>query len=76
MLVAQGNLAAALDSYKASLGIFEKLAKADPGNTGWQHDVSIAHNKIGHVLATPDDDPTLIEAVAVGAGWDVHQMLV
>jgi hypothetical protein len=24
----------------------------------------------------PDDDPTLIEAVAVGAGGDVQQMLV
>ena len=33
---AQGDLAAALASYQASLAIAERLAKADPGNAGWQ----------------------------------------
>jgi hypothetical protein len=33
---AQGDLAAALTSYQASLAIRERLAKADPGNAGWQ----------------------------------------
>jgi hypothetical protein len=43
---AQGNLPAALTSYQASLGIAERLAKADPGNAGWQRDLSVSHNKI------------------------------
>jgi alkanesulfonate monooxygenase SsuD/methylene tetrahydromethanopterin reductase-like flavin-dependent oxidoreductase (luciferase family) len=33
---AQGDLTAALTSYQASLAIAERLAKADPGNAGWQ----------------------------------------
>ena len=32
MQQAQGDLAAALTSYQASLAIAERLAKADPGN--------------------------------------------
>jgi len=32
-----GNLSAALESHKAALAISERLAKADPGNTLWQH---------------------------------------
>jgi tetratricopeptide (TPR) repeat protein len=47
--VAQGDLAAALRSYRASHGIFEHLAKADPGNAGWQRDLAVSHNKIGDV---------------------------
>jgi len=35
VLVAQGDLPAALTSYRASLGIRETLAKRDPGNSGW-----------------------------------------
>ena len=47
--VAQGNLPAALASYQASHDIFERLAKADPGNTDWQRDLSVSHIKIGDV---------------------------
>jgi hypothetical protein len=38
---AQGDLAAALTNYRASLAIRERLAKADPGNAGWQRGASI-----------------------------------
>ena len=38
--VAQGDLAGALTSYRASLAIRDRLAKADPGNAGWQRDLS------------------------------------
>ena len=50
VLMAQGNLAAALTAIKAALAIGERLAKADPGNAGWQRDLSVSHNKIGDVL--------------------------
>jgi hypothetical protein len=42
VLVAQGNLPAALESYGASLAIAERLAKADPGNAERQHDLAIS----------------------------------
>ena len=47
--VAQGNLAAALTSFQASLAIAERLAKADPGNAGWQRDLSVSHDRLGDV---------------------------
>ena len=39
--VAQGDLAGALTSYRDSLAIAERLAKSDPGNAGWQRDLSV-----------------------------------
>ena len=36
--------------YRDSLAITERLAKADPSNTGWQRDLSVSYNKIGDVL--------------------------
>ena len=50
VLRAQGNLTAALDAYNASLAIRERLAEADPGNAGWQRDLSVSHDRIGDVL--------------------------
>ena len=29
--------------------IFDRLAKADPGNAGWQHDLSVSREKIDEV---------------------------
>ena len=40
----------ALGSYRVSLAIVERLARADPGNAAWQRDLSVFHNKIGDVL--------------------------
>ena len=42
VLVAQGNLPEALKSYRDGQTIFERLAKADPGNAGWQRDLSVS----------------------------------
>ena len=42
----QGSLPAALDSYKASLAIADRLAKADPGNAGCQRDLSVSAYEI------------------------------
>ena len=32
-----------------SLAIAERLAKSDPGNAGWQRDLSVSYNKVGDV---------------------------
>jgi hypothetical protein len=45
--VAQGDLAGALKSYRDSLAIAERLAKSDPGNAGWQRDLSVSYAKLG-----------------------------
>ena len=49
VLVAQGDLAAALASYQARLAISERLAKSDPGNTELQRDVALSQTRIGDV---------------------------
>ena len=42
----QGDLPAALTSYRASLAIRERLAKADPGNAGWQRDLIVSYVRL------------------------------
>jgi tetratricopeptide (TPR) repeat protein len=60
VLVAQGNLTEALHAYRDSLAIAERLAKADPGNAGWQRDLAASHGKVGDVLV---DQGNLTEAL-------------
>ena len=55
MQVAQGDLAAALKSYSDSLAISERLAKSDPGNAGWQRDLSVSYEKVGDVQVAQGD---------------------
>ena len=50
MLVAQGNLLEALKTFRDGLSIRDRLAKADPGNAGWQRDLSVSYNEVGGVL--------------------------
>jgi hypothetical protein len=45
--VAAGDLAGAGEHYRAAQVIAERLAAADPTNTGWQRDLSISRNKLG-----------------------------
>ncbi len=39
-----------LPLYQRGKDALQRLAAADPGNAGWQRDLSVAHNKIGDVL--------------------------
>src|SRR5262249_31704131 len=41
--------------------IAEPIAKADPGNAGWQRDLSVSHAKIGDVLRTQGDLPAALK---------------
>ena len=47
--MAQGDLPGALQAYTESKNIRDKLAAADPGNAGWQRDLSVSWNFIGNV---------------------------
>jgi serine/threonine protein kinase len=62
VLRAQGDLPEALEAYRASLAIAEQLAKTDPGNAGWQRDLSVSHEKVGDVLRAQSDLPGALEA--------------
>ena len=47
--VQRGELSVARADYREAMAIAERLAQADPGNAGWQRDLSVSHNKIGDV---------------------------
>ena len=51
----QGDLAAALVSYRKDLAIAETLAARDPGNTDWQHDLSASYERLGDVQTKQGD---------------------
>jgi hypothetical protein len=42
VLVAQGNLPEALKSFRDSLAVMDRLAKAAPGNAVWQRDFIVS----------------------------------
>jgi uncharacterized caspase-like protein/predicted negative regulator of RcsB-dependent stress response len=48
--LAQGSLPSARRLYETAAAIAERLARSDPGNAGWQRDLSVSHNTIGDVL--------------------------
>jgi tetratricopeptide (TPR) repeat protein len=53
--VAQGDLAAALRSYRDSLAIRERLAQSDAGNAGWQRDLLVSYEEVGDVQVAQGD---------------------
>ena len=50
--------------YGDSLAIFERLAKADPGNVEWQRDLSVAYGKIGDVQRAHGDLAAVLKSYA------------
>jgi hypothetical protein len=63
---AQGDLAAALTSYQASLAIRDRLAKADPGNAGWQRDLALSYGRVALIAAGQGDRPGALSAYRQG----------
>jgi tetratricopeptide (TPR) repeat protein len=51
----RGNLGAALAIYRDAATIPDRLAKANPRNAGWQHDLSVSYNKVGDVQVAQGD---------------------
>jgi tetratricopeptide (TPR) repeat protein len=45
-----GNFDVAMQAYRGSLEVRERLAARDPENAGWQRDLSASYGKIGDVL--------------------------
>jgi hypothetical protein len=66
MLVVQGNLPEALKSYRDDLAIADRLAKADPGNAGWQRDLSVSYTRLAYVLRKAGDTTKALDALRQG----------
>jgi tetratricopeptide (TPR) repeat protein len=64
--VAQGNLAGALKSYRDSLAITERLAQSDPGNAGWQRDVSVSYSKLASAYRKGGESAKALDALREG----------
>jgi hypothetical protein len=68
---AQGDLAGALKSYRDSVAIFEKFAKQDPGNAGWQADLAFSYWRTGTRLARLDPKSKKDARTMVEKGRDI-----
>ena len=51
-----------LRSFRDSLAIGDRLAKADPNNAGWQRDLSVSYDKVGDVLVAQGNLPEALKA--------------
>jgi tetratricopeptide (TPR) repeat protein len=58
----RGRLDPALASYRAAQLRAERIAKADPGNAGWQRDLSVSYVKIGDVLVAQGNLPEALKS--------------
>jgi tetratricopeptide (TPR) repeat protein len=63
---AQGEFAGALKSYSDSLAIAERLAKTDPGNAGWQRDLSVSLSNLASVYRASGDNAKALDALRQG----------
>jgi len=51
----QGDLTGALEAYRASLAIAQRLAAQDPANADWQRNLSVSQDGVGNVLRDQGD---------------------
>ena len=58
----RGDLVAALATYHEAGTIADRLAKADPGNAGWQRDLSVSYEKVGDVLVAQGNLPEALKS--------------
>ena len=66
VLMAQGNLAEALKSYRDGLAVADRLTKADPRNADWQRDLAISQGRVGVVLAKQGDASQALDMLQQG----------
>jgi hypothetical protein len=66
VLVAQGNLPEALKSFRDGLAIADRLAKSDPGNAGWQRDLSVSHANLASVFDKMGEAASALDGLQLG----------
>ena len=55
VLLDQGDLGGAKESYQQALDARQRLAATDPLNPNWERDLSVSHDKVGNVLMAQGD---------------------
>jgi hypothetical protein len=55
-----------LKSYQKSLAIADRVAKSEPGNAGWQCDLSVSYEKVGNVQKVQGDLPGALKSHSDG----------
>ena len=63
---ARGRLGPALAGYRAAQASAQGMAKGDPGNAGWQRDLSVSYDKIGDVLVAQGNLPEALKSFRDG----------
>jgi hypothetical protein len=61
-----GQSAEALKSFRDGLAIRDRLAQADPGNAGWQRDLSVSYDRVGDVLVAQGNLPEALKSFRDG----------
>ena len=62
----RGDLGAALATYQEVETITDRLAKSDPGNAGWQRDLSVSYDKVGDVQVAQGNLPAALTSYQAG----------
>jgi hypothetical protein len=76
VLVAQGNPPDALKFYRDELAIADRLAEADPGNAGWQRDLSVSFAKLAIVFQKIGNNIEALNALREGHAIIEHMTLL
>jgi tetratricopeptide (TPR) repeat protein len=60
---AQDDLSEALTIFQANVASMERLAKTNPASAGWQRDLAVSYERVGHLLAWQGDLPEAQKAL-------------
>ena len=71
---ARGDLAGADKRYAAALDLAKRLAAVNPGDAGWQRELSVCHNKVGDLQVDQGDLGAALESY--GAALVIRERLV
>ena len=66
VLLQRGDPAGALTSYRNGVAVIDELAKSNPGDTGWQRDLSVSYQRIGDAQMAQNDLPGALESYREG----------
>jgi tetratricopeptide (TPR) repeat protein len=69
---ARGDVGAALATYREAGTVMGRLASSDPGNAGWQRDLSVSYNKVGDVLVAQGNLPDALKSFRDGLAIATH----
>ena len=69
----QGDTTKANEAARNEIAIADRMARADPGNAGWQHALSVAYDELGDVLQAQGDLTGALKSYQEGLTIDDRQ---